>query len=105
MDAAPLPFPCDVGAACGGGIAIAIPASRSKTKPPDVIRVLDTGMGLCCSVRQCTLSIQASDANTQERRAPGRRRQPPSAVRSSHARLFLGLQSIKLIHRALGPMD
>ena len=66
MGAPALPFPGDVGEARGGGIAIAISASRSKTKPSDG-RALDTGMGLCCSVRQCTLSIQASDANIEER--------------------------------------
>jgi hypothetical protein len=48
------------GAACCLGVAIAVPASRSKTKNCQVIRALDTGMTLCCSVRQCTLSIQAA---------------------------------------------
>jgi hypothetical protein len=51
--------PFGAGAACPGGMAIAISTSRSKIKPFDVIRALDTGMTLCCSVRQCTLSVQA----------------------------------------------
>jgi len=34
---------------------------RNKTKMIDVIRALDTGISLCCSVRQHSLEIQASD--------------------------------------------
>ena len=50
--AAPWPPPQ---ANLGAGIAAAALAASSKTKHRIVIRALDTGFTLCCSVRQCTL--------------------------------------------------
>jgi LacI family transcriptional regulator len=46
--------------ACGAAITNVPPSSRLKSKQRNVIRVLDTRMTLCCSVRQRSLQIQAA---------------------------------------------